>query len=263
MMRRLSDALPEVETRIAGARHLLLGLDFEGTLVPFVDVPTMSHLGPAAARVLESLSKCDRVSVVVMSGRERNDLQTRVGIPSIIYAGNHGLEIGGPGFLFVDETAAAHGTALRELGANLATRLMPIPGALVEDKGLTVAVHERLVAEDAREEVRRIVHGVLAGSSHPFQLTVGQRVYEIRPRTSWHRGSAITWIRERLGKPETLTIYLGDDATDEDAFAALPDDITIRVGEAAETAAHFQIDNPAEVHGFLEWVETRLRVRRG
>jgi trehalose 6-phosphate phosphatase len=52
-------------------------------------------------------------------------------------------------------------------------------------------------------------------------------------------------------------IYLGDDFTDEDAFAALPDGITIKVGHAEETLAKFHVANPAEVQQFLFWLNER------
>jgi trehalose-phosphatase len=259
MSRCLFDSLPEIEARLRHAPHLLLGLDFEGTLIPIPDVPTLARLPAATARVLQALAGQDRISLAIISGRERSDLQERIGIPNTIYAGNHGLDVSGPGCLFVDETAVAHGAALQVLAANLAAKLAPIPGALVEEKGLTLSIHDRLVAGDGHEEVRRIVHGVLSSSSHPFQLTTGNRVYDIRPRTSWHRGAALTWIRDQLRKPEPLTVYLGDDATDEDAFAAFPDGITVRVGGTGETAAHFQTAGPDEVQRFLEWIDGPLR----
>ena len=194
--------------------------------------------------------------MAIVSGRDRTDLQARVGIPGVVYAGNHGLDISGPGFVYVEPTAASHSEALRELAQTLAARLESIAGVIVEYKGLTISVHYRQVAESAYEEVRRIVHATLAGMSHPFVLGAGEKVHEIRPRVYWNKGTAVTWIRAQLGSPEPLPIYVGDDTTDEDAFAALRDDgITIKVGQAAETAARYTVADPAEVQKFLEWLE--------
>jgi len=75
-----------------------------------------------------------------------------IGIPGLIYAGNHGLEISGPGFLFVE--AASGGAScrrLQELANVLQLRLQPIEGARVEDKGLTLTVHYRQVEESRVE----------------------------------------------------------------------------------------------------------------
>jgi len=176
-----------------------------------------------------------------------------------VYGGNHGLEISGPGFMFIDPTAASYVSALQELSEQLASRFQSSPGALVEFKGLTISVHYRQVASAQWDEVRRLVHAALASTTNPFVLTAGDKVFEIRPRVYWNKGSAVAWIKERLGKPDILTVYIGDDATDEDAFTALPHDITIKVGDAGETAAHYLLSGPWEVRRFLEWLNELLR----
>jgi trehalose-phosphatase len=259
MSRWLFDAMEEVGDRVAQAEHLLLCLDFDGTLTPIVEDPATAYLSPPMQRVLRSLAGHKRVSLAIISGRERSDLQAHVGIPGLIYAGNHGLEISGPGCLFVEPTAASHCEALKEFAAALTKKLRPIPGAFVEDKNLTLSVHYRRVAAADEEKIRRIVQEALAGTNDPFLLTFGDKVFEIRPRVSWNKGTAVGWIKEQLGKPDALAIYLGNDVTDEDAFAALPEGITVKVGSVSETAAHYQVESPAEVGRFLGWMESLLR----
>jgi trehalose-phosphatase len=260
MPHSLFDVIDEIAFRIAQAPHLILFLDFDGTLAAIAQEPAMAGLSPHMERVLRSLAGQPQVSVAVISGRERADLQNRIRIPGLIYAGNHGLEINGDGFIFVEPTAAACSGAIKEVVADLGRRLHDISGALVEDKGLTVSVHYRLVADDKLDELRRTVHTVLAASHHPFQLTAGDKVYEIRPRVYWSKGTAAEWIRQQLDKPDDLAIYVGDDSTDEDAFAALADGITVKVGAGAgETAAHYLLQDPAEVRKFLEWLDIQLR----
>jgi trehalose 6-phosphate phosphatase len=129
----------------------------------------------------------------------------------------------------------------------------------VEDKGLTLSIHHRQVGPADDEQVRRTVHTVLAGTDHPFHLTTGNKVYEIRPRVYWNRGSAVGWIKDQLGRPDALTVYLGDDVTDEDVFVAHPGEVTIRVNEPSETAAHYHVESPSEVRRFLEWLDEQLR----
>jgi trehalose-phosphatase len=104
-----------------------------------------------------------------------------------------------------------------------------------------------------------MVHAVLSQTSHPFVLAAGEKVFDIRPRVYWHKGSAVEWIAAKLGKPGTLPIYVGDDVTDEDAFAALTQGITVKVGEAGQTAARYQLDGPPEVRKFLEWIDELMR----
>jgi trehalose-phosphatase len=221
--------------------------------------PNLAALSPHMDRVLRSLAEQPVVSLAILSGRERADLQGRIGIPGLVYAGNHGLEIQGPGFIFVEPAAAQCTEAVKELAAELRRKLHDIEGALVEDKGLTLTVHYRLVPDTRVEDVRRVVHSILAASNHPFQLTSGEKAYEIRPRLYWNKGTAVEWIRQQLDKPGALAIYVGDDHTDEDAFAALPDGITIRVGGSGETAARYTLADTAEVRRFLEWLDSQLR----
>jgi trehalose 6-phosphate phosphatase len=259
MCQLLFGAIEEVEQRISRTPHLLLCLDYDGTLTHLTDTPVGAHLSPQMERVLLSLAEHDNLTLAIISGRDRADLQARVSIPGLIYAGNHGLEISGPGYLFVEPQAASYVCALQELSDQLAGKLQSIPGALVEFKGLTLSVHYRQVATAKWEEVRHLVHAALASTTHPFVLIAGEKIFDIRPRVYWDKGSAITWIKRRLDKPEILAIYVGDDATDEDAFLALPDGITIKVGDAAETAAHYLLGGPWEVRKFLEWLDEVLR----
>jgi trehalose 6-phosphate phosphatase len=259
MSRYLFDHLDDLGPRLRAAQSLALFLDLDGTLVPFQDDPSRTALPPSMQRLLRGISADENRIVAFVSGRERNDLQARVGVPGLIYAGNHGLEISGPGFIFIEPTAVGYRESLQKLAEALAPRLNNIDGAWVEDKGLTVSVHWRLTPAEKAEEVRRIVHGALENTSHPFVLTTGDKVYDIRPRVYWHKGSAVHWIRERLGKQDALTVFLGDDATDEDAFAGLPDGITIKVGEASETAAVYYVHGPEEAKRFLEWLANNLR----
>jgi trehalose 6-phosphate phosphatase len=68
---------------------------------------------------------------------------------------------------------------------------------------------------------------------------------------AWNKGSAVQEIIRRLGRPNLGVVYLGDDRTDEDAFAVLPDGITVHVGDNTQTAASYQLRDPDDVEQFL------------
>ena len=258
MSRQLFEALHEIGDRVAEAPHLLLVLDFDGILTPFVDHPHEVDLTDDTRRVLRSLAQLEAVSVAVFSGRGFADLQERIGVPGVIGAGNHGLEIGGPGVHFVEPTAGMFRDCVKELVTDLAVRLQAIPEAFVEDKRLTVSVHYRRVPGTQRDSVRRHVQAALANASHPFLLNAGNMVLDIQPRVSWTKAKAVSWLQQHAGEDDLLTIYLGD-FTNEDVFTALRDDVTIEVGDALETTATFYLEGPAEVHAFLEWLFNRVR----
>src|SRR5207244_4259121 len=97
MSRPISDAWPELETLLGQAPEVLLGLDFDGTLAPIASSPDHVQLDPKVRETLRRLAVSPRCTLAIVSGRNRHELQTLVGVPDIYYAGNHGLEVSGPG----------------------------------------------------------------------------------------------------------------------------------------------------------------------
>jgi trehalose-phosphatase len=259
MSRPLSESQPELRECIAQASRVLLCLDLGGTIAPLVEHPDDVYITRQMRQAVAALTAKGRVTVAIISGRNRAYLQELLQLPNVFYVGNHGLEISGPGVLFIEPTAASCSVALRDLAVALQKKLQSVAGVLVEYKGLTLSVHYRMAAPEEHEHVRQVVHGTLAKANHPFVLKTGPMVYEIRPRVYWNKGSAVGWIQEQLAQPNALVIYLGDDASDEDAFATLPDAITIKVGATPDTAAHYHVDSLAEVQAFLEWLEDQVR----
>src|SRR3546814_10747835 len=92
-----------------------------------------------------------------------------------------------------------------------------------------------------------------------------KKVFELRPRFDWDKGKAVLWVLGALGLDDSdvVPLYLGDDTTDEDAFAALAQrGVAILVGcPARETAARYVLDRPADVRRFLEDLATVLQER--
>jgi trehalose 6-phosphate phosphatase len=251
MSRPISEAWPELEALLQQAPQVLLGLDFDGTLAPIASIPSDVRLDPKVREMLCRLAATPRCSLAIVSGRNRNELQTLVGVPDIFYAGNHGLDVSGPGTLFVEPAAAARGNEMKLLSDTLAVKLRDISGTLVENKGLTISVHYRNTNLADRDEIKRIVHMQLANADHPFLLTAGHMVHDIRPRTSWNKGSALLWIKQQLGWENAAVIYVGDDVTDEDAFAALAGQFTVGVGEKPDSSARWLVDDCPAVHALL------------
>jgi trehalose 6-phosphate phosphatase len=258
MSRALFDSLDEVAASLARADSVLLCLDFDGTLAPLVDDPAKATLNSSMRSLLTRIAGNRNVTLAIMSGRGCDDLLQRINLPGIFYGGNHGLEIRGHGLIFVEPNAVAFRPALQAVAAELSSALQELPGAFVEDKGLTVSVHYRCVEPADMEELRRVVHITLAKSPDPFRLNTGDMVFEIKPRVSWNKGRAIGWIKKHLEKPPDLIIYVGDDRTDEDAFAVLPDGVTVKVGEENESKARYRLPDQESVGTFLSWLESTL-----
>ena len=252
------DHLREVAIEIGAASHLLLCLDFDGTLAPIVPDPADAHIPAETRAVLERLTRRSGVTVALISGRSARDLQMRVGL-KVILAGNHGLEMIEGNTRWRHPTAARWQPVLHEICGELVARAGQIPGALVEDKGLTASFHYRNVASAEVPLISEILNTVVAPHDDCFFLRNGRKVFEILPRVRWDKGSAVVQILERLRKTQSGEIavcYIGDDTTDESAFQQLPGAITVRVGDSRPTAARFRLAGDAEVSEFLNWIST-------
>lgn len=246
--------------RVRSAPFLLLFTDFDGTLVPIKERPMECTLDADVRDSLSVISRQDRTAVAVVSGRDLADLRPRVGVDGIAYAGNHGLEIEGPGLSFREPVALQLSGELSSRVAELTAALADIPGAWVQNKGLSASVHYRQVEPDRVPRVLEVVRHVMAPARKAgrFVLRSGKMVEEIRPAVDWHKGRAVQWLTERLaaGVSDPLSIYLGDDRTDEDAFAALPGGVTVHVGTPHDTAARYWVESPRDVARFLSWLAT-------
>jgi len=245
---------------VRAAAHVLFLSDYDGTLTPIVSRPEEAILPPAVREKLAALAAKPAFSVGIISGRALNELRGLVGINGIYYAGNHGLEIEGPGLKFISPGAEAAQALIRELNGQLSASLGGITGVIVEDKGLSLSVHYRLVREGEEDKVTDIFRQVTSPylGAGKIRVTSGKKVWEVRPPVDWHKGKAVGTINDKikllLRVGQLLTIYLGDDNTDEDAFRVLHRQqgwgILVGGDNPASSAGYF-LDSTSEVEAFL------------
>lgn len=251
----LPDALArfeEIERRLGGKTPALF-LDYDGTLTPIVSRPDLAVLDEDMRRALRKLAQS--LPVAIISGRDRADVERLVGLPELVYAGSHGFDIAGPGGLRREfEGAAEFVPVLRQAEMRLRAALGGIAGVLIEPKRYAVAVHYRLVDEKDVGVVETAFDAVL-GEAGSLQRTEGKKVFELRPSLDWDKGKAVSWLLAELGLdgPGILPLYIGDDDTDEDAFAALAGrGIAILVADSPRsTRARYRLDSPRAVGAFL------------
>jgi trehalose 6-phosphate phosphatase len=251
---RVLDHRPQLGERLERAESVLLCLDFDGTLAPIVDEPMLAILPAETRQTLNELAALEKVTIAIVSGRALGDVKGRMGMPGLIYAGNHGLEIEGPGLSFEHPVAAGLRGKVRKVTERVAAKAASLDGVEIESKGLSSSVHFRRSSHAAQIELELLVREIIADDDPDIAITAGKMVHEIRPRIGWDKGTAVVWIREHSGGDRDAPIVLGDDMTDESAFMAFDDAITICIDPRRPTAAKYQLENPGEVRIFLDWV---------
>jgi len=230
---------------------LLVALDFDGTLAPIVPEPEAAAILPEARAALEQLRRRPDTRLAVVSGRALADVHGRVGVPGLIYAGNHGLEIEGDGLRWSHPEAAALRERLEACGRALTAELAPLDGVWVEDKGLTLSVHYRRATDP--EAGARAWEAAQRLCDDGLRLTPGKAVINVVPAVDWDKGSAVRAILDRLdpdGRLGIWAVFIGDDRTDEDAFRALEgrgDGVLVAERPPPETAAHAYLPSIHEV----------------
>jgi trehalose-phosphatase len=245
--------------RLAGARVAVFS-DYDGTLTPIVARPDLARLAEDTRVVLERLAR--RCIVGVISGRDLEDLRSMVRADGVWLAGSHGMEMQTPDGVRqeVDEAVPLR-PALTEAADALDRELASLPGAWVERKRFAVAIHFRQVEDSSIPEVEAAIDRVAARAAG-LRKTGGKRILELRPDIDWDKGRALWWLCERAAPAfgGLVPIYIGDDVTDEDAFAAMNDDgLGIVVTESPRpTAAHYRLSTPAEVIMFLADLDASL-----
>ena len=255
-MNELARVIAELTEGLAAGASLLVLTDYDGTLTPLVGDPTAARLEAEVLENLRLLARSPRTRIGILSGRALRDLRARVGVPEVIYAGCHGLEVEGPDISFRHPEAEAQGETLKAVTRVLGLHAGSIPGARLEPKGLAVAVHYRTVPPGAVARLQAQVERTIREQGSRLQILRGHKVMEILPRVRWNKGDCALWIRDQVLlrlPPLLMMLYMGDDWTDELAFQALSGKaITVRVGSAwARSSAVYQFHEVADVHRLL------------
>jgi len=251
-----------LEDGITNHTHLLACFDFDGTLAPIVDDPAAATILPRIQRSLHALENQAKVTPALVSGRALADLSTRVDGVSAL-AGNHGLEIRTNGETAVHPLAARRQSVLHECCDQLESLLEGIDGCWVENKAITATVHCRHVSSEARPRVTSIVERVVddVGEGR-LECRGGKSILEIEPHIPWSKGHAVSLLEETIDA-DTFVLYVGDDVTDESAFAQVePAGLAIAVGTDGGTGASHSVESPQDVRHLLEWLNAHLAMVR-
>jgi trehalose-phosphatase len=225
--------------------RVLVCCDYDGTLAPIVADPEQAFPLPEAEAVLGRVGRCPGIFVSVVSGRALADLKRLSGFgDNIAMVGSHGAEFAEGEFagLGPDEVAL-----LTDLSSDARQIVDGVAGAATEEKPVSVAVHVRRANELDSKRVMAAVADRLLVRDGIF-VTHGKQVVEIAVVHA-DKGEAVAQLKSQFGADGVL--FIGDDVTDERAFAKLGScDVGVKVGDG-ETTASFRVSYPVDTLAVL------------
>jgi trehalose 6-phosphate phosphatase len=221
------------------ASNVLLAFDYDGTLAPIASAPAAAKMRAATRRWLTRVARL--YPCVVISGRPLDDLTRRLGrIPVWYLFGNHGLE--------PHAGSDEHATRVKKWVHQLTTQLPRQQGLVIEHKKYSVTVHYRGV-RNRKRVIDSIADAV--GQLSDVRTIAGASAVNLLPAGGADKGVAVQKAR-RMFACDTV-IYVGDDDTDEDAFASAPPErlLAIRVGGRGATRARYRLRSQREIDALL------------
>jgi trehalose 6-phosphate phosphatase len=228
--------------------HWSLFLDVDGCLLDFADDPdavvVTSALGDALRRLHDLLDG----ALALVSGRSVDDLLRLFGAPPWTLAGLHGFELrredGRCRELMLDP---AHEARMRQEVRLLAAQLQDVQ---IEDKGHAIALHCRRAPQQL--PALRKAATTLVERLPGYELQDGNLVVEFKP-AGVDKGQVVAELLRQKPFAGRRPVYLGDDLTDEHAFATInaAGGISVRVGEREPSQAYFTLSTPGAVHAWL------------
>ena len=230
--------------RAGGVRALFL--DFDGTLVPIRRRPQEVRCSTRLWALLARITRHPQVWVGIITGRRARAVARLVGVPGIHYRGAYGAETEDAPLKL--PPACLH--ALSRARRALAQHIRNLKGVRLENKGLSFVLHYRKARRRAIVAAEAALHEALSPAGRFLRAIAGKKTWEVVPRQIPGKGAAVSAVLRSL-PPGAVAAYLGDDAADEAAFAALPRGITICVGRREDSRARYFLRGPAEVFKWL------------
>ncbi|MFL6151154.1 MAG: trehalose-phosphatase [Ornithinibacter sp.] len=252
---------------LAARPRVLVAVDFDGTLAPLVADPLQAHAVAGGLEALRDAAALAGVTAAIVSGRDLATLELLTSIArheGIHLIGSHGAEVTPPpGSDAPSGTAAPVDSSATSLLNTVRSELEAIrsrhPAARVEYKPTAVVLHTRGMEPSAGEAARRAAQDV--GVRHPeLHVLPGKEVVELSVSPA-DKGTAVANLA--VESRSDATLYVGDDATDERAFAALAPtsgDVTIKVGTGTTRALH-RVADPEAVVEVLEYLIDERRLK--
>ena len=241
----------------AVAARIALFLDIDGTLLDFAAHPDGVIVAPDLSDNLRAVGRVLDGALALLSGRSLRRIDELLGVPELAAAGSHGAELRRAGGAIQRQTRDAPGMAT--LRAYARTLLADWPAVVIEDKPDAIALHFRAIPA-ARDAVHDAARRLTSAAGPRYRLQYGDCVVELRGAGA-DKGDALTRLMQEAPFAGRTPWMIGDDLTDEHAFAAAMQagGIGVIVGNRRPTCARHAFADPAEVRA---WIARLARTRR-
>jgi trehalose 6-phosphate phosphatase len=223
-------------------------LDVDGTLINIADTPEAVEVDKDLLDLIASLHLASGGALALVSGRTISDLESRLGMAQLPLAGLHGLERRDvAGRLWIHASPPVAKGAIKDA---LTPILARYPGLLLEDKGLTLALHYRKAPQLA-SYVHQLMARLACQFGQGMELQLGKCVVEVKP-SGIDKGTAVTEYLAESPFSGRRPVFIGDDLNDEHGFSAVNrlDGISIKVGRG-DSCAKFRLLDVAAVRNWL------------
>lgn len=227
------------------AEKVALFLDFDGTLVDIAPTPDAIRVPQGLADALHRLSDLLEGRLALVSGRAIADIEGFLGPLAIARAGSHGIDRRLAGGAVLDAVAEGFPEDARALLADFAQG----HGFSLEAKPHGAALHYR---SNPAIEDQGLNFAEEVAAAHGLVVKRGKCVIElVRPGAD--KGGAVRAFMQHAIFAGSHPVFIGDDVTDEDGFAAVGEygGTAIVVGDRRPTRASYRIEGPA---GVLDWL---------
>lgn len=227
-----------------------LFLDFDGTLVDIATTPEDIRVAENLGGLLQCVARALDGALAVISGRAIASIDRYLGEAVQAVAGIHGaIRRDAQGAL---TTTAVNTDTLHICRAILKDFTSQHDGLLLEDKTISLALHFR-TNPDLAEACARIVDQCVESAQGLFERLDGKMVVELKPARITKARALAAYMNEAPFQGR-VPVFVGDDITDENGFAAVKDmgGFGVIVGPRTPTAATARLGSVAELHRWLD-----------
>ena len=260
----MNKTLRAIQNHLSTGGHVQLFLDYDGTLVPIARTPDEAQPDMALLYLLKRLARTESIVLAIISGRPLASLRAMLRMPGITLAGTYGIEIQLPASGAITRVEPIHiRPKIAKIKSAWRKLIAKRSGFLLEDKGLSIALHARFADPQERAVVIPSAEVIARMATRPrnFRVLGDVDFLEVAPVLA-HKGKTVEWLLHQKPFADGLVVYFGDDDKDEEAFDVIRQQggMGIKIGKSGgKTNALERLASPKEARAWLQeiWESAR------